>query len=822
MRRLLTSLFILGMASFTPAAHAAVPQTITVDGINDFDPANLLSDDRDDTQLFCAPPVGSLDLGRVYVTNDANFLYVGIEFSRTCFCEINLGMAFDVGTAGGGVTDPFGRRIGWANVPFKPDYVIYDVTPTSCNTFNYEAFYKDSAGAWFNRSQYINPSYGGGSNGLGIVDSLNFKELKIPLSVLGVTTGTTMRMEFWVTQEGTNKGPLDALSSDNVQMSRVGQTTFDTTAVVQMTSMIPYTILNAVDNVAPKVASAQAVGFTLNANRTFALVTNKIDVQFDEPVEVASAQVAANYTYSGPVARSVVSAVRDASIPSLVHLTLNSFISANAAAHQVSVQNVKDAANNTIIVNGTTNVGGFFIQNVAINADLSLPLCGGTFATTDTFSVEGSLGPLDFTLCNNALLYDGNADSIYTGTVPFVLPRNPATGLGEAVLEWKLVARCSQFEDFGGNRVDTLRSGVATLTKDVAWSNLDPSQFTERAVDVVFKVDATRRNPLPGDVITLLGSAGPLTFTQPGVAMLDNGVAPDEVAGDRIYTARVTFPACSPKNIGWKVDFNGSFECAGQANRAVFLNDALFSSANPIVLPARGIDRCEVTDKPVTVVFKVNMDLFHPPTAPTDSIAVMGDRSPLRFDYPDPPARMFDDGVAPDAAADDAVFTRSVTFPDSTNFRVEFKYWRNGELECLSIPNRSLQLDDVNHSAGNPIVRLVNRWDYCSDPTAVPVGGGFQRGDASFASLRPVMPNPVSRRAMFAFSLNRPGRVALTVYDVTGRRVAEIHDGELAVGDHAFTWDGRGADGRRLGSGVYLYELAMGGDRLTRRLVLTR
>lgn len=822
MRRHFTSLLILGMLSFAASALAAIPQTITVDGVNDFDPANLLSDDRDDTQTFCSPLIGSLDIGRVYVTNDANFLYVGVEYPRSCFCDVNLGMAFDIGTAGGGTTDPFGRRIGWANVPFKPDYVIYDVPPTNCSSFNYEAFYKDSAGSWFNRSQYINPSYGGGSNGLGIVDSVLFKELKIPLSVLGVSAGTNMHLEFWVTQEGTTKGPLDALASDDVQMSRVGQTTFDTTAVVQMTQMIAYTVLNAVDAAPPTLTSTSAVGFNLLANRTYSLNTTRIDVQFNEPVDEATAEVAANYTYSGPVTRTVTIAERDPSIPSLVHLTLNSFVTANAAAHQISVQNVKDLANNTIVNNGTSNVRGFFIQNLAVAADLSLPLCGGALLTTDTLSVEGSLGPLDFTLCNNALLYDANADSIYTGTIPFVLPRDPGTGLGEAVLEWKLVAKCSQFEDFPGNRVDTLRSGVASLTKNVAWSNQDPSQYTSIPVDVVFKVDATRRNPLPGDVITLLGSAGPLSFTQPGVPMLDNGVLPDQVAGDRIYTARVTFPACAPKNIGWKVDFNGAFECGDQGNRAVFLNDALFSSANPIVLPARGIDRCEVTDKAITVIYKVNMDVFHPPTAPTDTIAVMGDRSPLRFDYPEAAARMFDDGVAPDGAANDAVFTRAITFPDSTRFRVEFKYWRNGVFECLSVGNRAFDLDDVVNSTANPVVRLVNLWDYCSDPLSVPIGGGFQRGDASFATLRSVMPNPVSRRATFAFSLHRAGRVALNVYDVTGRRVAQIADAELPAGDHRYAWDGRSADGQRLRSGIYLYELAMGGDRLTRRLVLTR
>lgn len=822
MRRIATSLLALLLVSAAVPALAWVPQTIVVDGVNDFDPSNLLDDDRNDTQTGCSPAALPMDLGRVYVTNDANFLYIGIEFARTCYCDMNLGMAFDIGTAGGGVTDMFGRRIGWANVPFKPDWMIYDVTPTNCNTFNYERLDKDTLGTWQNRSTLINPTWGSGSNGLGIVDSVLFKELKIPLSVLGVTTGTVMHMEFWVTQEGANKGPLDALFSDAVQMSRVGQTTYDTTAVVQMTGMFPYTVQNAVDTAPPTVQSAQAVGFQVLANRQFSLLTNKIDVQFSEPVDLASAQTTANYAFSGPVTRTIVSAIRDAVSPSLVHLTLNSAINANAGAYQVTVSNVKDPANNVIVANGTTNVGGFFIQNITFNANMALPLCAGTFATSDTFAVEGTLSPLSFTLCDNGLLTDANADSIYNVTVPFCLVRNPGTGLGTASLEWKLTAKCNTYESFPGNRVYELSSANgASVSLNVAWSDEDPSLYTTRAVDVVFQVNAALYNPTGSDVITLVGSSLPLSFTQPGLPMLDNGIAPDAVAGDMIYTARVTFPKCTKKNVGWKVDYNGVYECLGQGDRGLFLNDAIYSSANPIVLPARGIDRCNVTDKPVAVLFRLNMDAFDPlPTAP-ETVAVMGDRLPLRFDYPQAAAIMTNDGVFPDAAAGDAFFGRAITFPDSTPLRVEYKYWKSGVFECEALGNRVLVLDDVSYSAGNPQVSLGNRWDWCTDVTSVPVTPVGKAGEA-FAALRPVMPNPVVRGARFSFDLFRAGHVTLRIYDVTGRRVANVMDRTLQPGQHSIAWDGKGADGADLRSGVYLYELSLDGQRASRRMVLAR
>lgn len=822
MRRLATSLFaVLLLAAATPVL-AATPQTIVVDGVNDFLPGNLLGDDTADTQTGCAPPVLPMDLGRIYVTNDASFLYIGIEFSKSCYCDMNLGLALDVGTAGGGTTDPFGRKIGWANVPNKPDFVIYDVTPTNCNTFNYEVLYKDTLGTWQNRSTLINPSWGSGSNGLGIADGDNFREVKIPLSVLGVSTGTNMNLEFWVTQEGSTKGPLDAFCSDDVQMSRVGQTTYDTTAVVQMSCMVPYTVLNAVDTDPPTVLTAEATGFQVLANRQFALVTNKIDVKFNEPVDLTTAQTAGNYAFSGPVTRTVVSAIRDAVAPDVVHLTLNSAIAANAGAYQITVTGVKDLANNTIANNGTTNVGGFFIQNMVVNADFQLPLCAGTFATSDTFAVEGSVYPLSFSLCDNGLLTDANSDSVYTVTIPFCLLRDPGSGVGSKVLEWKLTAKCNTYEGFAGNRVDTLSStNGATFTKNVAWSNEDPSLYTSIPIDVVFQVDASLFNPTGSDVITLVGSALPLSFTQPGLPMLDNGVAPDLAAGDRIYTARVTFPACTPKNIGWKVDYNGVYECLGQGDRPLFLNEDLYSTTNPIVMPARGIDRCTVTDKPVTVLFRLNMGVFDPVPVAPETVAVMGDRLPLRFDYPDGAAVLTNDGVFPDAAANDVFFGRAVTFPDSTPFRVEYKYWKSGVFECEGMGNRVLTLDDVNYSTGNPQVSLGNRWDYCTDVTDVPVTPVGRPGE-TFATLRPVTPNPVVRGARFSFDLFRPGRVALRIYDVSGRRVAGVMDRMLQPGQHTVVWDGLGEDGTRLRSGVDLYELSLDGQRAARRMVLTR
>lgn len=810
-------------------ARAFVPQTITVDGTNDFDPSNLVTDDRLDTQkFFCTPDsVYPLDVGRIYLTNDNTYLYLGIEFSQYCFTGDNIGVAIDVNGATGGTTDPFGRKIGWASVANRPDWVVYDVLKYPGNTFNYEALYKDSLGAWYNRSIYVNPSYGSGSDGLHIADSTGFIEFKLPLSTLGISAGNTINVEWWLTQEGATKGPLDAAMSDDVQMSRVGQTTWDTTAVVQMTTMFAYSVMSAVDSIPPTVANAVAVNFPLLADKSFNLTTNKIDVTFSEPVSQVTANVAGNYAYSGPVSRTVVLAQRDASASNVVHLTLNSGITANAAFHNITVSNVQDLAGNPIVANGTTNVGSFFIQNLAFEGNFKVGLCKGIFAPTDTFSIEGNLLPLTFTICDNAVMKDLEADSIYTITVPFCMPKNTGTGRAEADLEWKFARICSEFEPLGSNRTYHLNSdNGASATLTGFWNNDDPANFTFHPVDVVFQVNVTLVGPAPSDTFFLQGNEYPLAFTPSGVLMRDDGVAPDLAAGDKIYTAQVRFPSCAGKNVEWKTYYRGSYECLTQGNRSFYLNDAAYDTVGgamgALTLPARGIERCTVTDKAVTVVFRVDMTLLDPDPGPADTVAAMGDIAPMSFLAPPPAAAwMLDDGAGYDAAAGDHIFTRAITFPDSSNLNGQFKYWLNGTFECASIPNRSLVIDDLNYSTVTPQVRPLNAWDFCSDPTGVPYGGGVD-ASASFAVLRQSFPNPMVPRTTIRFELKRAGRVTLTVYDVFGRRVAKLVDNELTAGPHEAVWNGRDVNGRKAPSGVYLYELAMGGQRLSRRLVVTQ
>ena len=83
-------------------------------------------------------------------------------------------------------------------------------------------------------------------------------------------------------------------------------------------------------------------------------------------------------------------------------------------------------------------------------------------------------------------------------------------------------------------------------------------------------------------------------------------------------------------------------------------------------------------------------------------------------------------------------------------------------------------------------------------------------------------PNPFNPRTTIRFDLPAAGQVRLAVYDVAGRLIRVLVDGELFPGTHEAVWDGRGATGRAMASGTYLARLEAGGKVETVRMGLVR
>ena len=90
------------------------------------------------------------------------------------------------------------------------------------------------------------------------------------------------------------------------------------------------------------------------------------------------------------------------------------------------------------------------------------------------------------------------------------------------------------------------------------------------------------------------------------------------------------------------------------------------------------------------------------------------------------------------------------------------------------------------------------------------------------ATLQQNHPNPFNPTTTIRFELTRAVNVTLAVYDADGAFVAAIADGRYAVGPHDVSWDGTGAHGARVASGVYFCRLVSGNTVLTRKMVLLK
>jgi hypothetical protein len=77
--------------------------------------------------------------------------------------------------------------------------------------------------------------------------------------------------------------------------------------------------------------------------------------------------------------------------------------------------------------------------------------------------------------------------------------------------------------------------------------------------------------------------------------------------------------------------------------------------------------------------------------------------------------------------------------------------------------------------------------------------------------------NPVHDAATLRYTLPHPAWVRLDVFEVRGRRVTSLVDGEMAAGDHLIEWRPEA-----LPSGVYFCRLEAGEETLTRKITLLR
>lgn len=68
-------------------------------------------------------------------------------------------------------------------------------------------------------------------------------------------------------------------------------------------------------------------------------------------------------------------------------------------------------------------------------------------------------------------------------------------------------------------------------------------------------------------------------------------------------------------------------------------------------------------------------------------------------------------------------------------------------------------------------------------------------------------PNPFNPGTFLSFGLPQKSAVSVDIYDLLGRRIVNLVDGELEAGAHSIFWDGKDAAGNPVSSGIYFYRV---------------
>jgi probable HAF family extracellular repeat protein len=130
----------------------------------------------------------------------------------------------------------------------------------------------------------------------------------------------------------------------------------------------------------------------------------------------------------------------------------------------------------------------------------------------------------------------------------------------------------------------------------------------------------------------------------------------------------------------------------------------------------------------------------------------------------------------------------------------------------------------VDTSRNEVISEITEAGVYAAFTSTVPTGLKDEpdSGLPGSFELEQNYPNPFNPSTTISFSLPVRSQVNLGVYNVLGRRVRTLVNGEYAAGRYHIVWDGRDDDGNYVSTGVYFSRYRAGNLMQTRKMLLLK
>jgi len=89
-------------------------------------------------------------------------------------------------------------------------------------------------------------------------------------------------------------------------------------------------------------------------------------------------------------------------------------------------------------------------------------------------------------------------------------------------------------------------------------------------------------------------------------------------------------------------------------------------------------------------------------------------------------------------------------------------------------------------------------------------------------SLSANYPNPFNPSTKIIFSIDKPGIVSVTIFDILGKEIQTLFNGYCQTGSKTISWNGKDLSGKNVGAGMYIYQLETKDTRISKKMVLIK
>lgn len=142
-----------------------------------------------------------------------------------------------------------------------------------------------------------------------------------------------------------------------------------------------------------------------------------------------------------------------------------------------------------------------------------------------------------------------------------------------------------------------------------------------------------------------------------------------------------------------------------------------------------------------------------------------------------------------------------------------------GAPQIINFKITGVDLEDNESGYSNTVaITVIPRPDYKI---------GSISSDGTGSNLPPMLlahnyPNPFNPSTTIQFGLTDSSPVELSVYNLSGQKISILFKGNLDAGYHEANWNGKDQQGKPVSSGIYIYQLKAGDQRIVKKMMLIK